>query len=246
MADYVSTLIKAAMRTCGALNKGEDPDAGELQDGLEALTFMLRSWAARRLLVRALIQQNFPLTALKGSYTIGSGGDFNTTKPISVKSAFIRDSNTLDTGLDVVTRDVIDSFMDKGVSYARPIMLCYDPGEAQQATQTGTILLYQIPDNTSPYTLYMDVQRPFTDFTTINDVVTFDPPYDEAIKYELAIRLWREYHSVKEPVPRDLYELANEAMHTVENMNSRQIVAGLDLPGMKGNVYNIYTGGYDQ
>lgn len=239
----VLQLIKAAMRKAQVIEKGEEPDSGEVQDALEVLSTMLKSWGARRLMIRATTPESFALVAGQYSYTIGVGGDFNTVKPYDIKSAFIRDSNNVDTDIAVVTRDLYDSMQDKAISTARPTMLCYDPGAAQQAVQTGTVLLYNIPDNTDSYTLHIDSQKPFTALTTLTEDVTFEDPYEEAIIYELSIRLWREYH--KTPVPDDLVVLANEAMHTVETMNQVRLTAATDLPGVKGGSYNIYTGGYN-
>lgn len=239
-------LIKASMRVAQVLAKGEEPDTDEANDALEAMGIMLHSWSARSLLVRANTQEDFALVPGTSEYTIGVGGDFNTSKPIAIKSAFIRDSNGVDLPVDVVGRDVYDSFQDKAISESTPLILCYDPGAAQQASQLGTVLLYYIPDNTNSYTLYITSQKPFTDITTLSETLTFEPQYEEPIKYELAIRLWREYHGASKPIPQDIIQLANEAMHVLETTNSVQLVSGLDLPGMKGGgMYNIYTGGYN-
>ena len=196
-------------------------------------------------MVRATIKEHFPLTAGKGDYTIGIGQDFNTSKPIKIVGGFIRDGNNMDSGLDIITEDIYDSYQDKSISLARPVALFYDPGLTQQSVQTGTIRLYYIPDDSTSYTLYIDETKPFSDISSILNQVTFEPPYEEAIIFELAIRLWPEYHEVKVPVSKDLYMLANEAMHTVETMNSVQLISSMELPGSGGPIYNIYIGGYN-
>lgn len=235
----VSDLIKASMRVAQVIQKNEEPDAGEMDDALQALLIMLHSWSARRLMVRAHIPETFTLTANKGVYTIGVGGELNTTKPYKISSAFIRDSNSVDYPLNIMDMGYYNDLQDKLIAVGRPEVLVYDPGAAQQDPQLGKINLYEIPDVV--YTLGITGQKPFTDFTTIADDVTFDPPYEEAIKFELAVRLWPEYH--KGPVPADIHILANEAMHTVEAMNSSTPRSVTDLPGVKySQPYNIYTG----
>lgn len=243
MSFKVSDIITIALRKAGAIRKSEVPAADETQDALDALKIMLHSWAARKLMVRATVPENFPITANVAAYTIGSGGAFNTTKPFSITSAYILDANGVKSGLDVVTKEKFESHTDNTIATARPVELFYDPGLAQQATQKGTINLYYIPDATIGYTLYINSTKPFTDFATLAEDVTFEPPYEEAIMYELAIRLWRDYHAHNVAVPRDLYDLANEAMHTVETMNAKQVVSGIDLPGTGSGAYNIYMGG---
>ena len=244
MSYKVSDLILASMRVARVLDKGEVPDNSEMNDAMQALTMMLHAWAARNLMVRALVQVNFPLVAGKDHYTIGVGGDFNMVKPLSIPGGFLRDSNNVDTGLDILTKTEYDSFQDKIISESRPTSVYYDPGLAQQANQMGTIYVYYIPDNTLAYTMFLDTRIPFTDFSHLTDVVTFETPYEEAIKYELAVRLWAEYH--RTPLPNDIAVLANEAIHTVEMMNSRQYTMVTDLPGAPGTSYNIYLGGENQ
>ena len=241
MSLYVADLIKASMRVGRILRKDEEPDADEMNMALQSLTIMLHSWSARKLMVRSNVEEMFDVQAGINTYTIGIGGAFNTSKPYKITNAFIRDSNMVDQPLDIVPMEFYQSIMDKGITTSRPDMLVYDPGAAQQATQTGAIILYGIPD--IGYKLGLLSQKPFTDFTSIRDKVTFDLPYEEAIKYELAVRLWPEYH--KEPVSNDVYALANEAMHVVESMNSNTPVSVTDLPGVKRPYqYNIYVGSY--
>jgi hypothetical protein len=241
----VSDILKASLLIGGAIRKGEAPAADEMADALQFLTFMLHSWGARKLMIRSITEEHFPLTVNIGSYTIGSGGAFNTTKPIKITGGFVRDSGNMDTPLAILTKAEWDAYEDKAISIARPDSLYYDPGAAQQTTQLGTVHLYCIPDGSSTYNLYINSTKLFTDYANINANLTFEPPYELAIVYELAILLWRQYHKASVPVPRDVYEIANEAMHTVEAMNATRVVAKTDLPGQKTGVYNIYTGDYN-
>ena len=238
----VSELLKAAMRTAQVIRKGEEPDAGEMADALEAMTIMLHAWSARKLLVRANIPETFTLVANTRTYTIGVGGTFNTSKPYKIVTAFIRDTNNVDTPVLIRDMNTYQGISDKLTSIGRPDILVYDPGAAQQDPQLGTIYLYSVPD--VAYTLGITSQKPFVDFTDLADDVTFDPPYEELIKYEMAVRLWPEYH--KGPVPQDIHILANEAMHTVESMNAVVVRSTTDLPGVKGGggTYDINVGPY--
>jgi len=239
----VSELLKASMRVAQVIQKGEEPDAGEMADALEALIIMLHSWSARRLMVRANVPEIFPLVSGVSSYTIGVGGVFNTPKPYKIATAFVRDTNNMDYPVDIIDMGTYQRLEDKLVATGRPEVLMYDPGLAQQDPQLGTIMVYGIPD--TAYTLGITSQKPFTDFTTISDDVTFEPPYEEAIKFEMAVRLWIEYH--KNPVPPDVHILANEAMHVVESMNSVTVRSVTDVPGVKYSMpYNIYVGSYTQ
>ena len=238
-----SDVIKAALRGIGVIGKSEVPSADEMMDALQSLNLMLEQWSARSLIVRGTQQFNNVLTANKYSYTIGTGGNFNTLKPIDITSAFIRDANNVDTGLDIVSREEYDSYEDKIITTGRPVALCFDAGAAQQASQMGTVLFYYIPDTSVAYTVYMQMQVALTNFANLTSTVTFEAKYGEPMKYELMIRLWREYHETSKPIPDDIRALASRAMCVLEKTNHVLPRAVLEVPPRK-TVFNIYTGDY--
>ena len=88
-----SDLIRSSLRLIGAISSSESPAADESMDALEALNMMLNSWGAVRFL-----SKNTPTIThiLNGStsYTIGSGGDINTTRPTDRKSTRLNSSHS--------------------------------------------------------------------------------------------------------------------------------------------------------
>jgi hypothetical protein len=239
----VGDVIRRALREIGALSKNEPPSADEMNDGLEALNDMLGLWSARKIIVRGMTLENFPLTAAVPSYTIGPTGVFATPKPYRVTSGYIRDTNLVDTPLEIVRVDEYDSYEDKAISSARPWALAYDPGAAQQAAQLGTLFLYPTPDASTTYRLYIESQKAFANFANIAATVTFEEAYSEALKYNLAIRLYREYHEHMKPIPTDLIVLAKEGMCAIEKLNAEQVHSVIEVPGKKA-IFNVYTGDY--
>ncbi len=237
----VQQLIKSALQDIGALAKSESPTADELTDGLTKLNTMIDAWSVRSLMVLGTILEGFALTAGKQAYTIGIGGDLNTPKPSKITDGFIRDGNNEDTGLDILTREEWDSITDKAIATGRPTALFFDPGITQAGVQTGVVNLYPNPDASSPYTLFIGEQKGLTEFQAPTDTVTFQSAYYEALEYNLAIRLWRQYHEDARPIPQDLRDLALSSMHVVEMMNARQPTSVIEVPG-KRVPYNILTG----
>lgn len=232
----VQELIVSAFRAIGIIAKSETPDNDEMQDALESLNMLLSN--ASGLMKRSGVSESIAVSDGTGSYTIGVGQTFNTAKPDDITSAFIRDSENMDTPLRILKRDQYDAITDK-TTEARPEALFYDPGLAQQATQTGTIYLNSVPDKS--YTLYITSDKPFTEFTALNETVTFEPKYRRALKYALGRELWSEYRG-KEPIPRDLKDLIDDAVRPLQALNSRRPIMEIDVPGV-GGTYNIYTDG---
>lgn len=237
----VSDMLNASARVLGVLGKGETLDTYETADGLQALNMMLDAWSAERLMLAGMTLENFPLVAGTASYTIGSGQTFNTTKPLKINDAYIRDSNKNDYPLDIISEEMYDSLPDKDYAISLPEYLFYDRGETEQATQTGTIYLYSIPDK--PYTLFIDSQKILSEFASAAVSFTLEAPYEEAIKFNLAIRQFYEYYPLKMPIPKDLKDLAEDSKANIKRLNHQLQVATLDLPGRKG-MYNIETDSY--
>lgn len=238
-------IIKKSLQKIGVLSEGEEASASQANDAFDALNMMIDSWAARTLLTTAQIRESFSLTASQRLYTIGSGANFNTSKPFQIVSAFVRDSSNLDYGINVVSREIYDSYGDKAsTSYtARPTSLFYDPGATQQANQTGNIYLYPTPDGNTTYTLFLESEKPFTQFSNLTSVITFPPSYKRAMIFNLAIEMAPDYGR---PISKELAFIANESMRIVENVNARnnQSVAAMDFPGGQ-RAYNIYSDVYD-
>lgn len=240
MATYsAQDIIKAAFRVLGVTSKSESPTADEMNDALQSLNFMIDNWAARRLLGTALIRESFPLTAFQQSYTIGVGGNFNTAVPFDIMSAFYRDSFNVDRQLEIVTREQFDSYEDKQIVSALPEALFFDPGPTQQVNELGTIYLYFTPDASSSYTLFIESQKPFTEFAALTTTVTFPPSYYRALKWNLALELAAEYGR---PITQDMNENAIESLETLEAVNAVQVTCTMDMPGTKGGGFNWISG----
>lgn len=237
----VQEIITEALGLVGVCAAGETPDDTQSNLALRTLNIMLGNWAARRLMLRGDTNITFSTTIGKEAYTIGASVslDVNRTKPLKINSGYVTYSN-IDYPLEVISTGTYDALGDKSISPSRPVYVAYDPGVAQQATQTGTIYLYYSPDKVYPVTLSASCY--FTEFATLGETVTIEPIYYEPLVYNLAVRLHRQYHSMSVPVPQDVAIIAHESMRTIMNLNSIQPIATIDIPSRTGK-YNIYTDG---
>jgi hypothetical protein len=105
-------IVKKALQKNGVLTKSDDMSGDEAADGLYALNSILGSWSNEKLLINARMIETFPLVSDKAIYTMGSGGDFDTARPIKILSAYIRQGNT-DYPLEIVPLEVYDRVQNK-------------------------------------------------------------------------------------------------------------------------------------
>ena len=225
----VQDIVLAQLRLIGVVDQSETPDSIVINNAIQANNIMLDSWSANRLMVRALTQESFPLLPGIGQYTIGVGQTWNTTKPLAITDAFLRDSESVDTPMEIYTQDQYNARDDKSFSTGRPEALYYDPGYAQQAAQAGTVNVYYLPDNTSAYTLWLTEQKILTEFVNPTDTITLEPFYFRALKYNGAVEMYHEYRGHNTQIPADIVRIARESLHTIKAMNSTQQLVGLDL-----------------
>lgn len=240
----VQDMLIDILKVCKVVEMDEVPTATELADTLRTVNMMLNTWSDRNLMVQGTVRAGFALTAGKYSYTIGpAGADIIYTKPSGISTAFVRDAGGNDWPVDITPKETYDSYDDKLIATGRPEEMIYELGQAQQAAQVGTITLYPIPDAANPYTLYPEMYLPLVEFVNLTDTITFDKgAYFEAIKYNGAMRVWGGYYKAEIPFPPMEMALAQEAMRILENINSKQMIAVLDVPSKGGKVGG---GGYD-
>lgn len=211
-------LIKGAMRLIGAIESGETPSSEESSDGLSALNAMLDAWSVERLMVYQILQEPFSLSAGTASYTIGSGGTWNTARPVRIDSAFIRDSDGLDYPIEIITKDRYDAIADK-TTQSRPEWLYY-----YTAYPLGTIYWYSVPDAT--YTAYLNSWKQLQSFAGLATDLALPPGYERAIKYNLALEIAPEYNRMPSAV---VVEVANESKAALKSANAPVVEMKCDV-----------------
>lgn len=215
---------------------GDTLDTNEQRYFLSRLNSMIDSWSNERLMIFALSQTSFALTASTETYSIGNGGAFNMTRPTRVVDpCFIRDSDSFDSPLQIIDAQAYGRIPLKttgGNSY--PSLLFYDYGFS--ATSTATIRLYPTP--TSGLTLYLNTLQPLTGFSTVSQNLLLPPGYQDAIESNFAVRAALGIR----PVSPDVMRVARETKAAIKTTNLTAPVSRLDY-GVGGAMRsNILTG----
>jgi len=184
----VSELLKSSLRKIGALSSGETIETTRQAEALSALQSMLRSWGALSINIFATVKENIVLTGDKYSYTWGSGGDISTARPNQVLGAYVLDSSGVTHPVDIISEGQYRAISNKEAS-SRPYSLFFHP-----SYPLAYIYLYPVPETAE--TLYLDSFKPFTEsgsFGLTTDTLSFPVYYEEAMIFNLAIRLAPEY-----------------------------------------------------
>jgi len=230
-------LIEAAAENLGLL--GDDLDASELERGLSSLQSMLRAWAGERLNVFYSTKESFSLVSGTSSYTWGSGGTFATTRPDIILGAYILDSANISHPVDIITEGQYRNIAAKTTS-SRPYALFFYP-----TYPLAYIYLYPVPDQVE--TLYIDSVKPFTEtssFDALASTLAFPPSYEEALIYNLSVRLAPKYGKT---TPPEVITIAANSYTRLINRNAMQQVEPvvLVLPySAGGGRYNINSDTY--
>lgn len=228
----VRDLIRASMRKLGVLSSGETGSADEIEDGRMALNSMLDGWSTEKLLVYALTREEFSLAGSQQDYLIGPSGDFATPRPVSIQSAFVKQSNA-ELPVNILTIGDWNQISVKDVSGTFPTKLYYEP-----TSPSGKISVWPKPASTSTLVLY--TLKPITSFSNVSDVVSFPTGYERAIIFNLAIELAPEYGR---SAPAEVVTIATASKAAIKSINMQPEFLGVDQSLLSsGAIYNIMTG----
>lgn len=221
-------IITKAMQKAGVLTKSEAPDADEANDALDALNDMLSSWSTDSLVTYSRVWESFTLTGNKGDYTIGTGGDFNTDKPVEIVEAHIKNGTT-DYSMDVVSDVVYNRYIITKTTQGIPYWLNFD-----NAFPLSTIRLFPVPS--TAYDLFILSEKQLTQLA-IDDTVSLPAGWNRALIYSLALELSPDYGQA---ATRDIVAIAKSSKAAIRRAVAKSKDMNAQPLGL--NTRNVYTG----
>tara|TARA_R100001086_G_scaffold250077_1_gene193283 strand:- start:973 stop:1677 length:705 start_codon:yes stop_codon:yes gene_type:complete len=228
-------LVSAILRKLEVLASGEVPSGDEASDTLSAVNLLLSGWSNEELTIFQTVEEAFTLTAGDDSYTIGSGGDFDTSRPQSILKAAIRSgSGSNQTDYPVEVREINDWAMipSKKVQSSIPWELYQNGGYPLK-----TIQLYPVPSEANALVLWS--KKPLTEITSLSTTLSFPPGYERALIYNGAIEAAPEFG--REPSAA-VVKIARESLATIKSKNVKP--ARLETDMGRGRRYDIQSGRY--
>ena len=236
----VSNLIQSALRKVGVLEIGATTSPEKLADALTALQSMLKSWGAISTNVYATISESMTLVPSTSLYTWGTGGDITTSRPSQVIGAYILDSSGTTHSVDIIKAEAYRNISVKSTT-SRPHSLYY-----HSAYPLGEVNLYPVPSSAED--LYLESYKPFTEtgsFGLVTDTLVFPGYYEEAIIYNLAVRLASEYGRIVTP---EIAVVAKDSKYIITQLHTTTMVEPVYIhvpaSGGYGSRYSINTNDY--
>lgn len=229
------TLITRAMRLAGITGVGETPSDTESADGLTALNAMLDSWIDERLFVSYIVDSQLTLVPSQASYTMGSGGDLNVTRPVQLEdSCFIRYLN-IDTPLQLIDQQAYAAIISKTIGNNIPMYLFAD-------YQYPLINLYFYPVPTSASAIaHVKSWSQLQSFASLTTALSLPPGNERAIVYSLAEEFGPEF-GVK--IPAEVKAIAMKARANIKRVNAPSTIMRTEVGYLTRfqPPFNIWTG----
>lgn len=239
MATY-QDLITASFKRIGVVGAGQTPSSEDAGDALLRLNALLDSFATERLFIPSITRSTFTIVSGTASYTVGSGGTVNVTRPVYVQDVRFQDTSltpTLEMGLFMLTDQDYANIPQKSATATYPTRFYYNP----TFTSTGfaTLTFWPVPtSSTLQGVLY--APETLSQVAALTTTMTLQPGYQWFLQEQLAVALAPEFGIA---VPADLRESAREAKANIKRANIRVVEQATNEGYMLGRgrrlFYNI-------
>lgn len=239
-------LITGAFDALGVYAPGESIPAPDSADALRRLNGMVSGWMVQPLTIPVTVRKVYALTSGKGGpgneYTIGPGGDFNQIRPANgLSNVGLSMPGATPYPIEIpralLTDDAWALIQVKDLQSPMFTAVYYNP---TYTSDLGSINLWPVPDTTD-YSLVVYYASQIAEFADLTTSYVFPPGYQEALEYNLALRLAAPYGK---PLGQDIVVLATKALATIKRANTKLTDLAVD-PAITKTAkysYNIQTG----
>lgn len=228
-------LIKDALKKINVLGEGESPSYEMENDAFRELNRMLGQWSNKNLLVYGIQFEEFSLVAGQNTYTIGSGGDFNTTAPREITKMFIRYSGNNESEMNKLDSNQWGRVSDKTTQSSMP-----HSWYADMNYPLRNIYIYPTPSEVK--TVILHNYRQFSAFSTLTETISMPPGYEETLLYNLARRIAPDY---EKEASATVVKYAEDGLADLKRKNKTENIVRFDSAITNGNhSFDINTGGF--
>ena len=212
------TLITSSLRLLGAIAPGETPTANEINDGLGSLNDLLEILSTQNLAVYGAQTESFPTVPGQFLYTIGPGGNWNTTRPVRISGDGICTFSGVDFSVEQIGQAEYDQISLKTLQEPISKWFLY-----VNENPLGKIFLWPVPSQT--VTITLDTDRILTSIADTTITMNFPPGYLLMFKYQLALLLATDYGVALSP---ETLAIAVSSLATLKRANQKKSRASFD------------------
>lgn len=235
------TIIRTAFDNIGVT---EPLTAAMSQDGLRRLNQMVNLFLTQWQTSPFISRETFSTVANQATYTIGPGGDFNTTRPLEITGSGLLQnpgtSSEVEIARQVLTDDQYENITMKGLTGNMWTSVYYN---ANFASDRASIFLWPTP-TTDVWGISIYRRDNLTEFASLTQPYYLPPGYAEMYEYNLAMRLASPYGRTG-LVPADVAQHAAMTLMNIKRQNTKMNDLQLDPAVIVNNpagLYNILTG----
>jgi hypothetical protein len=226
-------IIKFSLKMANVIGVGQTASSEDANDCFDMLNMMLAQWRKRRLLVYHLTEYVKQATGAQ-YYTIGTGGDFNYTRPARIECAYFRQTSlanlTVDYPLEIInSREDYNRILIKNLN-SWPQALFYDSDYP-----LGKIYIWPVPSNL--YEIHITVMDQLQKFNNLNDVIALPEEYIEAIVSNLTLRIYAMYGL---PANEIVVQQAKVSLNILKSINTQIPLLQMPQALIGGRSYNIF------
>lgn len=239
-------LLRSSFRLIGTLHEGQGPNTDDITDSLVVLNSMLTTWSVDRLNIFQIRRDVYNLVANQQTYQIGVGApDFNAARPLRIDGAAViySPSGEFQPELPLGIWNVRqwEDLRIKNIPSTIPTNLYAD-----NAYPFCSLNLWPIPTGVLPLVLYTWAALNAGLATAALDTeLIFPPGYEDAIRYNLAVRLAPEWDK---KLRDDVAALAKESKMFIQSLNAPAPVLRCDpaIAGNRGGGWSYLTGDFQR
>ena len=223
-------LIRDALIMTGALAQGESAGPGDVQDAFRRLNRMVSGWKNQRLTCFVTEENVYPLVGSQQEYTIGPGGDFDQFRPQFLSYCGLILTNVtpnVEVKVPIVTVKDWSYQSVKGLSSTLPTRVYYYTQFPSSGADAGLGKLIFWPKLTQANSIRLYCPKPITEFATLTTDYSLPPGYEDALEYNLAVRLIQAGMGLREHLS-DLVPMARESLAIMKRANIQPVTASID------------------
>lgn len=205
-------IIAKALRIINVYGIGFDPTAEQEADAQDTLNSVLESFSLEQLMFYHFTNESHSAVVSTGEYTIGSGGNWDTTRPARIEGAYSRDSDNYDRPIGIIDNDRYQQITDKTAESVYPKWLAYNP-----LYPLGVVNLFPVPSQN--ITIVLTTQNRFAAITNFATEIQLPPGYTECLYLNLAKKLCDEYGK---PIPAYVAAESVALKQKIKTLNDNQ------------------------